>query len=478
MLVKYASTGEESTTYKISTGYGAASLEDISAQLDLSAEEAEKFIRRADKPLVLYPERYLYIRNRAVSSLEEFGANDNRDAFPFEELQNWYHTFVRAGVFLNHDNQDWNKRVGLVYDSVLKKSPTPKLAAWPKGSGWVENLLIIDIPRAEGIFPGIITLLAENIINQTSMGCLAKYSACSICGKKIYTLKDYCPHLANKTMRLMSGTLPPTHFEIVYQPLFFEDSIITTGGNTGIEGGGADHNAITLSKYASALPEYRETRRMVKNIINKYSSNEEVLNKPFFDLGKEHSMYKDKSTYLSSLAEAEVDEGSLAGSSSQTIVPVLEDISRLDKHLAVANNLIKTTNLLVAAALEKEAAGGTGGEGWSGHGIDVTDTESMWSFQPPGNKQMTLEEQQRRLKVRPPETEELLKTKIPFKRFNIDPDDFTSGFGEANSGQIPPTVFKVDVPVDEEAVEDIITQEDELRLLDTYLPEKWKKWQK
>src|SRR5260221_2725248 len=68
------------------------------------------------EPIMLEPERFLYMRTRLVSAVEKHGANANGDAFEHEELAARHPTFIRAAVNIDHDNDDPKKSVGFILD--------------------------------------------------------------------------------------------------------------------------------------------------------------------------------------------------------------------------------------------------------------------------------------------------------------------------------------------------------------------------
>ena len=482
-MIKFGSSSVVSTAVSSLYGDEIKDIGQIPEQLHLPKEEAENFLKRAERPLVLDPNRYMYIRNRAVSSLEEFGPNNNHDAFPFGELNKWFHTFLYAGVFINHNNQNWDDRIGIVYDSAVRKSAHYDMFT-PDGSGWVENILILDIPKTEAAFPGLITLISEGIVTDTSMGCLAEWSECSMCGKKIYALSDYCSCLQNKEYRLMVGSLPPTHYEIVHNLLFFEDSIITTGGKTNIVGGGADKNATILTKFASS-PEFRHTRRSVEALIKKYASSKEIENKEFFSLyGNNVGLTQLGLKYLDVLEKEEIDHASATGSSSPRIHQVLKDIKRKeDSDITTAKKFINVVSMLLESSKERRASmeytafgGGTADEGESGSQTDLMYNVSPWSIFP--RDKVDTNDAVKRLKMQPPETIQTLVFNPPFRLFGDAMKDFLTE--DSKPVDTTPLVTNPPVAIPMEISVDDIPEELKETLVDplnnVWIPEKWKKW--
>ena len=133
-------------------------------------------------------DNFLYVRVRAVSALESYGANQNGDAFPAEELEKSYKTFIRRGVYINHESEDPSKAIGIILD-----------AAWHKKQQYVELLLAID--KNEPIAKKI-----ENGLASTwSMGSLVKECSCSVCEKVCTSEADYCGHLKDYMGREYNG---------------------------------------------------------------------------------------------------------------------------------------------------------------------------------------------------------------------------------------------------------------------------------
>ena len=204
------------------------------------------------KPIELNPDRYLYLRNRSVSSMESYGPNDNADAFPREELRMRYLTFIGSRLTIDHDP---NKVIGMVIDSMFIE-PVYSDGKLVTGD-YVENILAIDKEKAERIWPGFISLLESGRITDTSMGAYTEYTECSVCSNIAHNEYEYCEHIdprygvKGSMVRLASGE-EKLAYEICHDVTFFEDSIIVPlelGGTAG--GQGADRGAKILEKVAS-----------------------------------------------------------------------------------------------------------------------------------------------------------------------------------------------------------------------------------
>jgi len=206
------------------------------------------------REIVADPSRFLYVRNWAISSLEEFGPNANRDAFENIELRHKYSTFNGANVRIDH-RADTN--IGVIPYSWFVESPNSEKYG---GSGWVEVLLAIDKEKCpvriiEGILNGTIT--------DTSMGCYVRYSICSICGNKAYSESQFCPHV-----RAKYGGFPDDDlYEINRDVYFYEDSIITTVG--------ADENAKILDLFSKEAHRNNEVDiiEYVERIVSSFDNS-------------------------------------------------------------------------------------------------------------------------------------------------------------------------------------------------------------
>jgi len=206
----------------------------------------------AIEPVMLNPEKFLYMRTRMVSAVEAHGPNANGDAFEDAELAARYATFIQSAVNIDHDNDDPKKAVGFILDA--RYIPEAK---------YVEGIHAIDRTLAEAKRPGIIRAIEGGVVTDTSMGCYVEKSLCSEClkeagwdgkdfsqlnkyaallsvGRGIATVpEEYCHHIG-KYGEKKGGANGP--YEINRGVTFFEDSIITTAG--------ADKDAKYLEKLA------------------------------------------------------------------------------------------------------------------------------------------------------------------------------------------------------------------------------------
>lgn len=140
---------------------------------------------------------FMYIRTRAIGSLENWGPNQNGDGFPMKELKASYRTFVGKGNFLDHKSDDLNAIRGLVVDAYLNEE-----------DGCVECLIAVD----KKSHPQLARDIETGVINSVSMGTRVGWSECSVCGNIARTDREYCDHIAGyKGMKMSMYTNNAEH---------------------------------------------------------------------------------------------------------------------------------------------------------------------------------------------------------------------------------------------------------------------------
>ena len=181
-------------------------------------------------PIAEASEEYLYVVARAISGLEKWGPNDNGDAFEWQELLAAYPTFVRGGVYCDHDNEDKNKAVGIIIDAQPDHDQET-----------VDVLMAISRTRAPKTCKGI----EDGTITDVSMGVIVGEAICSVCHNVATTEEEYCDHVRHHKAQEISivpadrnkGTQIVKVFEINRDLCFFEVSVI------GADSEGADPEA-------------------------------------------------------------------------------------------------------------------------------------------------------------------------------------------------------------------------------------------
>lgn len=129
-------------------------------------------------------ENYILLRNRAISSMELWGCNQNFDAFPDNELRTKYSTFKNCRIDVDHICDDEERDIiGIVLDSVYVE---PKI--YRRGrfidynesdieqgdqviGGYIENLWAVHKGRAEAHTPGLVSAILNAEVTDSSMGC-------------------------------------------------------------------------------------------------------------------------------------------------------------------------------------------------------------------------------------------------------------------------------------------------------------------
>lgn len=279
--------------------------------------ELEKILE-SFKVIKLDPQRYFYLRNRSVSSLETWGPNKNGDAFPRQELKDRHFTFVNSRVSVDHRDEII---VGVVIDSYFVN---PKVEYEGdriiKSGDYVENILALDKKVLESYKPdgkhSLYQLIMDGIVTDTSMGAIVGYSICSVptCMNVAHTEDEYCEHIRfkkNSMIRLASG-LDIQVYEICRDISFFEDSIIVPLQYGGLAGGeGADAMAKFLEKIATTPLKnyvvYRDKLIKTQQVEEQkpiYVPEQKVLRKEFKDEDIKYTQERIKKNIEEELGQA------------------------------------------------------------------------------------------------------------------------------------------------------------------------------
>lgn len=159
-----------------------------------------------------YDPDYLYLKVKAVSAGEYWGANKNDDYFPEAELKAWYKTFLSAHTFKNHENKKIENAIGDVLT-----------AEWSDKMKCV--YLVIRIDRR--IAPSVVRGYEKGFMTDVSMGCRVDHVICSYCGQKAKTRFDYCDHLKTMKGKVMDNGKKVS--EINIGPKFHDISAVLNG---------------------------------------------------------------------------------------------------------------------------------------------------------------------------------------------------------------------------------------------------------
>lgn len=239
---------------------------------------------QAIEPILRNPEKFLYLRNRAVSAYETHGPNDNNDAFEREELLKSFATFIGSPVNFDHKNTSIEESVGVVISAtwlplvysdsgsivktsiplIYKESKILTETGFEVVGDYVENILALDKKEAEARKPGILDRIMNGKVEDSSMGCIAQISVCSHCKNIASTPEEYCDcirgHKGDKKFAIVKHASGREYgpFEYNRKVAFFEETVVT-------EDRGADKYSeftiITASHSVSIL---------VPFIINRY----------------------------------------------------------------------------------------------------------------------------------------------------------------------------------------------------------------
>lgn len=293
--------------WQMITKYGAAKIIRVASSLQhvlspVRRKTAAKIIANFD----LDPEKYVYLRNRAVSSLEQHGPNLNWDGFQTQELIDHYSSFIGKRVSVDHiatevigtvldsefipcpeiratfglplmpyeptlsclssmckaNKELFGKVLGFAQERNIVKGSDERLiiegvARHILNSGWVENVWAVDREKAEEHTHGMVQAMLDGEITDSSMGASCEQSVCSVCGNIATGEKpeheDFCDHIRLfKGSKIKLGSVDVIPFEINKVESFFEDAAILPfkwGGKAG--GEGADPNAKLLEVFSS-----------------------------------------------------------------------------------------------------------------------------------------------------------------------------------------------------------------------------------
>jgi len=170
-------------------------------------------------------DKFLFMTAIAVTADK---ANDNGDYFPKDELIEAYPTFVRRGIYMNHDNDKPEKAVGVILGSY-----------WDESEENVKILAAVSRDKAAKTCRKVET----GIITDVSMGCFCKSSECSKCQHVATSDEELC----ECTSQLRASKYDGSVYEINRGLVFIECSIIDETGE------GADPEAKIMDKMAKLV---------------------------------------------------------------------------------------------------------------------------------------------------------------------------------------------------------------------------------
>lgn len=401
MIIKYAKSKIGQVFTNIDEFRGFVKKSSKSSDKSLYKRVANK-LKEIELPDDL--ENYIILRNRAISSMELWGCNQNYDAFPDNELKTKYSTFNKCRIDVDHICEDEEKDViGIVLDSVYVE---PKI--YRRGrfidfnendvqngdqvvGGYIENLWAIHKDRAEAHTPGLVTGILNGEVTDSSMGSFVEEAECSICGKTYTDAKGVCtahigkPYFepytdnygrpiykldANGNRKVnkdgqwvqdgdwhidYSGKKGQYHlhngkkklaFEINHGLNFFEDSVILSeefAKKSGKRAEAGGEGADNRAKILEHIPTdgFINKKKSLLDMIKKVSINESVMKDEYVKIGEEPNDIKEGKEELKQETIDKLEEGESD--------KIMTNYSRF-KNLVI-NNDWKTFKSLVANKL-------------------------------------------------------------------------------------------------------------------------------
>ena len=187
---------------------------------------------------------YIFVVVSALGAGEYWGSNKNHDYFEEKELLSdspdyGYRSFLNAGVFRHHRNQDKEKSFGQVVFTTYNKKMHR-----------VEIVIRVDKAKARKEGQDALVAQLENGEHvPVSMGARVKFDICSICGHASKTREDYCIHCKNDLGKVYADgrrvcTKNP-------KPKFFDISFVLIG---------ADRGSFVMEKVASSSAAFYHTK--------------------------------------------------------------------------------------------------------------------------------------------------------------------------------------------------------------------------
>lgn len=259
----------------------------------------------AYKPIELDPDRFLYIRNRAISADETWGPNQNYDGFPSIELKTGCRSFINSMLDVDHDP---SLPIGTVLDSFMIPKAVIQaehLAAVKEGKqavltafksfgdlkegdqivgDWIENVWAINRQSLEGFYPGAVEAILDGEITDTSMGMEIQYSMCTVCDNKAVDPEEYCEHIGKWGVNKGTEWDHPVTghkviaYELCYRISFFEDALIMPESwNRVADSQGADVSAVILQVLAAEGSSARQLAGQLRLLANRMSEDDQKL---------------------------------------------------------------------------------------------------------------------------------------------------------------------------------------------------------
>jgi len=174
-------------------------------------------VNKTVSPSIFMPldlDRFLAVRVRAVSAMENWGPNVNGDAFPAKELESSHQSLIAKGFYNEHNSFDPINAMGIIAHS-----------QWLPEDQFVVCVALID----KLLFPEEAKMVRQAFRTSkkagVSIGCIAGSAECSICGRIATKKGEICAHMDRSHPNCVKGrTLPDSRiaFDICRNLRFYE----------------------------------------------------------------------------------------------------------------------------------------------------------------------------------------------------------------------------------------------------------------
>lgn len=161
---------------------------------------------------------HILVSTRAVSAR----VNLNYDGFTSAELKKSYRSFVGKPIYVNHVNYDPMRTRGVIVGANYHEHGDDK---------FVECLMDVD----GNAFPKLAEEIVEGNIDSVSMGASVQSTTCSVCGKNMVEVDDFCDHVAHHKGQMIYSANEGHDvlcYETLVSPSFFELSFVFDPADT------------------------------------------------------------------------------------------------------------------------------------------------------------------------------------------------------------------------------------------------------
>jgi hypothetical protein len=142
-------------------------------------------------------DRFMAIRCRAVSALEQWGPNVNGDGFPEEQLIQSHRSLWTKGFYVEHQSFNPDNAVGIIAH-----------AEWVPAEKYVLAVALVDKVRNASLANHMRDMLKSKRAG-VSIGCIAGEAECSICGNIARKKHQLCAHMNKGNPHYIKGRRVP-----------------------------------------------------------------------------------------------------------------------------------------------------------------------------------------------------------------------------------------------------------------------------